>query len=420
MPKVRIVNELVSRERIPAGRNYAKFAAEQIRPVNRYLLEWLARQSFASYSPDPTYGEIKIEGSSNYLGLDMKPYQDCVSWSLRFNHKVKEPERRRHSLGPHILSDALLHIDRLPDVSRYNSGPRFFSTLDYIDVRVENGERGWVKQGIFPVGPHIKGEENSQILAFTDTRRNAEVGFRAAIDWAKFRTMAIACSSYALDLLKREKIETWEDGEAFRYKMEKTITLMVQLFPDTRKRTGPSSLKPYYEPGILETTVAFMLGEDIDPNFGPRRKRRYPIHYTEGSPVEIFPRPGKKNEYDAVLPFRIALMSSVEGEEIGDVLERHLSKRLPDDFKISFKGNYMYVRLHVPEAHKTIVELKENKKTELQRKIGNLSQVLHEIDYLKQVWEEDQMPAIKQGYQGMVDAARQEHFGKIRTWRMNL
>ena len=200
MPKVRIVNELVSRQRIPAGINYAKFAAEQIRPVNRHLLEWLASQSFASYSPDPTYGEIKIEGNSNYIGLNMEPYQDSVSWSLRFNHKVKEHERLRHSLGSHILGDALLHINRLPDVSRYNSGPTFFSTLDYIDVRVDNGKRGWVKQGIFPVGPHIKQEGNSQISAFTDTRRNAEVGFGAAIDWAKFRTMAIPFISYSLYL----------------------------------------------------------------------------------------------------------------------------------------------------------------------------------------------------------------------------
>ena len=406
---IRALNKFVDKMGLSAAQAYTDFGVQQLDVVNTQVSQWLERQSFADYAPSPQYGEMRVGGESRDWSLG-RDTPDRVEWNLRFHHQIDPgvggPWSQRN------FSGGLVHVERLPSVSKYNSEPGLFSTEDYIRISISNGERGWVEKGDFPVGPGM----SDGAPAFIDTKRDAKAAFGAAREWAKFRTMAVASSGYILDKLKAEEENArgYNDEELMRSRSQESIRLMLELLPDTRTQTGPTALRHYYEPGILEATVALELERDLLPQFG-RVDGGRSVYNIWGSPIEIIPVGDGRGKYDATLQVKIAPNWGVEDEKVNFILQRELQESSGDLFQTVSGRSELSARLHVPNAHKVRQAIQEGREdTFLHHRLKRLSEVVGGISSLCGSWKEEQMPVLRETQRAMMEAAKEEHFKRIR------
>jgi hypothetical protein len=400
---VQVINELTDKSKISAAKAYAAFGKKQVEVINKRLGKWLSQQSFAKGAPNPKYGSMKISGTSDGTLLGRET-QDNVEWDLRFKDQLDD--KLGCSWITSGFNDGVLHIKRLPDVEKHNSSPQLFKTVNYIQVRVSNGERGWVETGTFPKNTHIEqrleDEEKltyRRVPVFTNIKQDAQAGFRAAEEWAKFRTMAVASKGYIEDRLKKEWEKVGNDYDAnrrMRSRTETALPLMLQFLPDTLVQKGPSSLQLFYEPGVLEATAALEL---------EKLHGRCIFH---GLPIEISPIQGGES-YDAVFSLSIGINPLPETARA--IVGRELGKY----FDINMENlKELRFRFPIKDAHKVstaIYEGRENTPLHTQtRALVDAIKVFYQTTYS---WSSEQLPVLKKGYEAMVEGAMQEHFGRM-------
>ena len=397
---------------------YTSFGKEQLERINTELSQWVAKQQFATQAPSkPSYGQLSVKLGINERGLNREEYPDHVEWDLRFEHKV--PDGVSEGWVNRSFSDGLLHTKRVSNLTEFNSAPTLFTTANYVHVRVGNGERGWVEKGLFPKNVHlgletVEKEEDGlpgfvQIPVYTDIRRDALVGFNAALEWAKFRTMAVACKDNIYDALKFEwkaVSKDYNERQLMRARTETAIPLMLSLLPDVRIESGDASLKPNYLPGILEAAVALEISNQVSPHHGTAPRR--PIGYMTGNPIQIIPTPGKSDEYDARIPLNIHI-SAVE-EAALPIYEKELRKYMNAKF---VNLSNLNVTLEVPKAHEVRKAILDGKKdTSLHTQLRALSEALYIIESNSGDWRPTH-DTIKIGYNAMIQKAQETHFGQV-------
>jgi hypothetical protein len=303
-----------------------------------------------------------------------------------------------------------------------------FHPVNYFDVRVNCPQKGWVTQGGFPSKAHIsarlKNPEAGEldlvaVPVFTDTRRDAEAGFMAAFDWAKFRTMAVACKDYIFEKLNEEGqklIGLGEKGywplQLFRSRVEATIPLMLGFFPDTRRVNGKTALRPYYTPGVLETTLALILQEGITPAYG-NREGDYPIGSAKSFPAEIDVAVGKRQVYDMTFPVKLHTYFDSTGKD--ETQKSLLTQALGKYFDIDFtEVNNPVVRIHVKDAAKVREEILAGAQdTSLHSQTYALLGSLKQVNSLSRSWRDEQQPTLETGYKVMIEAGKRAHFGRL-------
>jgi len=401
---------------------YIEFGKNRTTSINQQVIDWLEEQSFKKKAPSSRFGTIEIKGDS-----------EGIEWDLRFEHQIDRSLNFK-STPEKSLSDALLHVKRLPDLREYNNEPRNFSTADYIQIGISFKEKGWIGEGKFPKGVFMapktiyENTNNPKIIdipAFKDTKKQAEAAFIAAREWAKFRTMTVACSDYIIEQLEQERKdlserhkkipfngdELYNLKELRRSRIERTIPLMLELLPDTRIQTGTTSLKSYYEPGFLEAVVALEMEKATSAQFG-KKSNYLPVILAKGSPIEIISNPKIKNGYDAIMSFVINSYGDFKDKKIKEIIEKELQKYF--DIKIQNDRYNLKIGLHIPDAYKIRAQINEgSQETYLHKQIRSLVDVLTETCKMSRLWEEVQMPVLKAASEGMVKAGKEAYFGRL-------
>lgn len=399
----------------PAAQSYLDFGLEQVDAINQRYDAWIALQSFAEDAIPSRFERMVVEGSSEQHDLHLKPYTDHVTWDLRFPQDVKNKD----------LSNALLQEHRLPEMTTFNSAPRIFDTADYIHVRVENGERGWVKTGTFPETVHLGNEwinqhnplEGQRVIPIqTSIRREALAGFEAAYQWQKFRAMAVSCADHIEAQLSIEwsnlTVKKYEDGENMRSRKETAYPFFVQMLPDTRLEEGPTALKSFYRPGALEGALALELEHATTRNFGSNRRESRPIYLMRGSPIEI-----TKTEqgYDAVMKFMVQIHGySPKGDEETEPLKLAVQEQLQKHYTLTAENPTTYnITFLLKDAHQVEESIITGAKdTELhkftQRLIGSLTLTEEALS----AWNKG-MPELSAQYDEMVRSARATYFNGL-------
>ncbi len=306
-----------------------------------------------------------------------------------------------------------------------------------MQIGVSNGVAGWVKYGEFPRGVRTENFikdygmsiptklESETIPIFTDVRRDAEAGFGAAGEWAKFRTMAVACSDFVLGSLKKEDKsfrdmprESQEErnvkynaNELLRSRIEFVAPLMISLLPNTMLRNGQGTLRGYYKPGVLEGALALELEKGVNPNFGRTDEPR-PISGIDGAPIDISPT-GRKGEYDALLRFRLHVyMPGLENNETArEVVQSNLEKY----FNVGVHdSSNIFFTMHIPKANRVYQELLQGANdTIIHKQSAAIIDAVREVSSSAKYWKDMQMPVLEQGYKAMVKAGISEHFGRL-------
>ena len=373
---------------------------------------------------------MKITGHSEDRLLD-RDRPDQVAWDLRFSHQL---DRDRGSSGhDKALGDALLHAKRLPDVTVDNSAPQLFATDDYIQIHVDDGSRGWVKNGEFPtrlytdtvcVDPLDIQSEPKMVGVKANTRLNAENGFKAALDWAKFRTMALASTDALRDKLKQEvagwaerlnnlsRTEEYRAHEDRRYRVQHAFEYLVDFLPDVRTKTGPTALRPYYQPGFLEAAAALALEPGVQHAGGARDR---PISYARAQPIEILAQTGKSGSFDAVLPVKFCMYGIGDDERIDRLVEGKLREHF-DVTVGSCKGSEagVMVRFPVKDAHNVLAEVAEGSaETYVHEEIGRFIDAMSSVHQRFASWNDSVKPALEAGYDQMVKGAQDKHFADL-------
>jgi len=414
---------------LPETEAYVGFGRIQVERINDQFDEWLAQQSFVDDAFPSRFEEMIVKGSSeqNLLG---KKSQDNVEWDLRFAEKNKHKG----------LENALLHIKRYDNKPAFNSKPRIFSTADYFQITVKNGERGWVKTGEFPI--NVRSEPDYETInkripeqfivgvnkmpderkippigIYTDIRRDAIAGFDDALQWQKFRAMAITCSGIVKKILGNESKQRIKKNEGklnynahqhARSRNENVWPLFVQLLPYASLDNGPTALKQFYKPGALEGVLALELEHAISHNHGSRETGGYrPIQYARGRPIEI----SKTNSgYDALMKFKVQTTSYglEEDEQIRTAIEEQLREHYTIEVKTPTKMEVAYV---LKDAHKTEQAIREgNDDTELHKFARNFGDAIRYTTKALDSWREKEMPALEEKYKSTVTEARANHF----------
>lgn len=405
-----ILNVSNKLEKIPATEAYVDFGTSQTIAINEKFLEWLAQQTFADTEISSEFRFMVFSG----LSEDQK-YTDHIKWDLKFENKVKIKE----------LSDALLHEHRYPDITTFNSKPQLFDAANYINIRVENGEKGWVKTGKFPANVYISknydeprkiGEEPKDIAVQTDVKREALAGFKAALEWQKFRAMAVACSDFIAAQIKREnkKVKDHNAQEYMRSRREIAYPLFVGLLPDTRITKGATALKPTYKPGTLEGAAALELEHHIDRKFGVREKGdNRPIYYAQGRPIAIVTNP---NGYDAVIKFNIKTFShgskgTDDEEQVRLTLENQLKKHFAVELKSYHQMEFSFALKNAHEIEGAIRDGATD--TQLHRQISDFGEALRHTQETLKFWYGTQIHALKERYASMLNEQREYHFSLL-------
>lgn len=418
---IKIKNKLVREQKLPEADEYTVFGWRQLKVINPRIEEWLAKQSFAQDAVLATFKKMEISGNSNYyFSASVGELADSVQWDLRFAPLRPKPPRQ--------LRDALLLIDRLPDFKLFNSEPSFSKTEDYIHINVQNGEQGWVQHGAFPANVHLHkrlepdGIMNTKTITepvYTDIKREAEAGFKAAFEWAKFRSMALACSDYLNNCFKQEIKKhkgdfTHNDYDRMRSRKEEVYRIMLELFPDTRIRSGKTALRQYYRPGYLEAELARELEAGIRLRFGrpaPDEERNISIIY--GKPIEIISTHGE-GAYNARMNFEVQTYSAMNLKE-DEAVRASIEDQLGKHFNVSVKEpSKMDVTLELTDAHKIVEQIKEGKdNTYLHTQARFLLEAVKETYSLVKHWNDDKMPMLEKGFKLMVDTSKTDHFSKL-------
>ena len=423
---VEVENEFLRRTGLEATHAYVDFGLEQVAAVNEAVVKWLAAQSFAEQAPSPVFVSMKVSGSSMGRTYDHRDQPDSVEWTLHFEEQPKS-RKKRVLLG---RSDALLHSEitggRLPNVTEHNSGPDIgLSTNNYISFAVRNGERGWVQEGTFPIGtrgvhkpaqriPTIGIDEPELLYGqFIDIRRNAKAGFRAAREWAKFRTMFLACSDFVGEQMAREfeaSDQDWDANQRIRDQGANVYRLLLELFPDSRIRDGPAALRPYYEPGFLEGVIALELERGHTGNFSRRPDGH--IYQLRGSPIEI-QYGGKPGTYDA----RMRVLVSTHGGELGDAepARRAVEAQLGKYFDVTAKtASQLLFTFNVPDAHRVVDQIRGGATdTPLHVEARAVVEVMGELYEKARIWTEHTAPALRTAYEAGVEGSMERHFAQV-------
>jgi hypothetical protein len=394
---------------------YIKFGLEQTDLINVKFDSWLAQQTFARKCIDSHYSNLVFDPQSEYCTFEGEKYPDKLEWQLSFAEEIKTNEDD--------LSAALLHEKRLPSIITFNSAPNIFDTANYVHVSVSNGERGWVKEGKFPVNVHIiENDENGtghleKRPVHTDIQRDALTGFNAAYEWQKFRAMASASP----DVLQNEISNKWNElhgkintgkinghevHDRMRSCMKTAYPILVGLLPDTRLENGPSSLKQFYFPGALEGTLAFELEDFVYQTFGFNPELK-PIYNVKGNPIEIT---GNSKKYEALMKLGLNVFgfNVNDWEKLKPIIERKLSK----DYNVEFKSpNEMEVIFQVENAQKIAEAIREGDlDTSFHKSIRNFGNALTNTTSLIKSWGEIAMPNLERRYERLIDLARVKFF----------
>lgn len=420
---IEVVNELNQRG-LHKTQAYSELGFEELVSINKRVDEWLQQQSFWDIAPQPHYSKLTISGSSEDKGFEGKEIPDRVEWDLRFADQL--PDSIRGGYIQTGLNHGLLHEKRARPRRELNSAPSIFSTSNYFQTKIGNNERGWVAKGtlprnawigsktieVEPEGPFDLGIRSEQIPVYTDLERDAREGFRAAFEWAKFRTMAVACTQYATEMLRQEwsslpkrknHQENYNIRELMRFRSEETLPVIIGFLPDTENHQGPTALKPDYLPGVLETTVALELEKGMNSRMHGRKTHETPIYNIAPSPIEISPR---INGYDATIPFRANIFGTADSE-VRDQIQSELRKYF--DVTVGEKPTDIYVRLHIPQADQVRTAiLTGERKTELHKQTAALTESLNHVSNVMGLWDK-QLATMEAGYKGMVTSGRQHH-----------
>jgi hypothetical protein len=418
-----VINKLVKEKGISAAREYTSFGKGQLKDVNRQLREWIRGQPFAQGAPNPQYGKLIISGESNPTWRGKKE-TDNLTWELRFKDQLERGSSKMlKGLDEGLLHMTLHHPERIPVNAQYNSAPRLFDTMNYIQIRVSNGERGWVETGSFPKNVHTAQEFIDEkdplkgmvtVPVFTDIKRNAKEGFKFARDWAKFRTMAVACSKYIQDEFRQEfkGVTGYKEVELMRNRVKHSIPLMLSLLPDVKIRNGKTAIKPYYKPGVLEAVVALEIEKGINTHFAEKAGDT-PIYLAKGFPIEIIPTKTKEG-YDAIIPLHLTLSGGYgfdKDEVVRDILENEMQKY----FDVNMMSpSDLNVRLHVPNAHKIYSAICEGaNNTQLHSQLKSLLDISNDLSRSLKIWAKDKLPVLEEGHKAMVEGVKQKHFGDL-------
>ncbi|MFA6461998.1 MAG: hypothetical protein WCV90_07070 [Candidatus Woesearchaeota archaeon] len=399
----------------PPTQSYVDFGLEQVEAINQRYDAWIARQSFAEDAVPSRFERMVVEGSSEQHDFHLKPSVDHVTWDLRFPQKVKIKD----------LDNALLHEHRLPEMTTFNSAPRIFDTANYIQVRVENGERGWVKTGTFPENVHLGNEwinkdnvrEGQRVIPIqTSIRREALAGFEAAYQWQKFRAMAVSCADHIGAQLAIEwgnlAAKKYKDGENMRSRKDAAYPFFVQMLPDTRLEEGPTALKSFYRPGALEGALALELEQATTRNFGSNEGESRPIYLMRGSPIEIT----KTDQgYDAVMKFMVQIHGYFpKGDGEIEPLKLAVQEQLQKHYTLTAEDPTTYNMTFVlRDAHLVDQAIRTGAKdTELHKFAKRLGNDLLLTEQALGTWHKG-MPGLKAQYDEMVSSARATYFNGL-------
>ncbi len=409
--------------RHPATQAYVDFGLTHLELNNREFLYWLTKQTFAEEGRSAEFTHMEVDGNADYIPFPQisGPPLDCpdsVEWQLSFADKPKRPSFRERP-----FDKALLHEDRLPDdLVTFNSAPNIgISTRDYINFSVSDGTKGWVKRGEFPVGIRAVDRmvideeegptgERKLVGIQTDFRREAIAGFKAAHEWQKFRSMATSCSDYVMGALKAEAekihgpmdVAKLEKIDRRGARLERVCSLFVSLLPDTRLESGPSALKQFYRPGILEGAFSLGMETYIEGNNSL-------LFNSKGRPIEVV---GTEESYDTTFTIdgRFCKQELSEDERTRSLLQDKLAKHyditpLPKGLRLKFR---------LENAHLVEQQLKEGAdNTDLHRFIENIGYALQESGRLATVWYEEREPDAKASYRATEDSLRMSHFERL-------
>ena len=401
---------------------YVDFGREQVDAINERFETWLAQQAFGSRHEGSRFTNLTVSGDSEAARIhSLGEVDDKVEWDLRFSDQLKEGG----------LSDALLHIKRLPNVTTFNSKPGIFKTANYIQIRVGNGERGWVKEGLFPVNVHMvhdavaSGREpmknHPDIPAHTDIRREALAGFNAALYWQRFRAMAVASSGFMKIKLTNEakgmSTRGSEGYDAQQHRRSRHLNvwpLYVEMLPDTRLDGGPKSLKPFYDPGTLEGTLALEIEHTMSHQFGIKREGEVrPVFNIYGRPIEIV---GDANNYDAVLKFQVQMCTygnSENDEAVTTAVQEQLEKHYSVNLRSSTTIDVAFELSNAGQVARSIRDGATD--TKLHQFAKNFGDALRDTSDLLKDWYETEVPTLKREYETMVGTRRAAHFSELST-----
>jgi len=414
---IEVINKLANAG-LHNTKTYENLGIEELIDLNKNVDAWLKRQSFHDLAPLPHYSKLTIDGSSNQRGFTSEARPDSVEWDLRFAEQV--PDEIGGGYIQTGFNHGLLHIKRALPISELHSAPGTFSTANYFQLRVGNSQRGWVENGTLPKNTWIRNEteevetnspfdmgiRTKQVPVYTDIEDDAHEGFRVAFEWAKFRTMAVATTQYAVEKLKQESQLVPKDNNArqlMRSRSEESLLLIMGFLPDTENENSPAALNPGYLPGVLETTVALELEKSIRPMHG-RKPHQTPIHHIDPSPIEIHP---KSDGYDAIIPFKVGIYGTKDSK-VRDQIQSELRKYF--DVTLNKNPSEINVRLYIPGADKVRdAILNGDDNTELHKQTTALNESLTHVSNVMGGWDK-QLDTLEAGYAGMVTSAREYHF----------
>ncbi|MBU1111657.1 MAG: hypothetical protein ABIG93_01700 [archaeon] len=411
---------------LPETGAYVGFGKIQVQRINESFETWLVEQLFADKVLPSRFETLIVSGMSEH-----QEYDDKVQWDLRFSEQVDHEG----------LGNALLHEKRYDNEKVFNSQPRIFSTADYFQITVRNGEKGWVKTGKFPI--NVRSEPNHDAIMkaigidsivderkippigiYTDTRRDAVAGFDAALQWQKFRAMATG----SLEVMKRqfnaeieERKKLFQDGSVDRHdimqharsRSENVLPFFIQLLPHPGITDSPTSLQPNYLPGALEATLALELEHAIYHQHGLGQDSDVrPISYVQGRPIIIRPN---RNGYDAIMRFGAYQFNYIteDKEQVLAAVETELKKYFDVKLSPSFDID---VTLEMSDAHKIDQAIKEgNDNTKLHKWARDFGDAIRYADAAIRSWNKTERPALEQRYESIISEARTTHFSGLSS-----
>jgi hypothetical protein len=419
-------------ENIPATDVYVDFGLEQIVRSNERFLLWAQHQAFlAGASLEEIRGthffsHLTVGGNAQTHDYILPESSDSVNWNIRFAAETDNGG----------LDNALSQEWRLrsfPSFSTFNSAPSLFSTGNHIEVRVKNGERGWVKQGLFPesvriapggIDPENPPKRLPDYAQQIDIRREALAGFEAAHLWQRFRAMALVSSDVLSKTLSKELAEknkrmdsfdfcnkrrgTYDYYNAHRSRVEVTYPLFVNLLPDIHVDEGVTALQPFYVPGALEASLALEMEHVVRQNYGgPIEEIRRPIRHIQGMPIEIT-KTGE-GTYDAVM--RLKIYTYISGEEdpgIREALQESLGSRFDIDV---LNQSEMHVALTLPDAHEIAKAIRNGETdTPVHQFAYAMNDAIRSTDIALSGWYNQLKPGRAEMYAAQEMEAKRAHF----------
>ncbi|MBW3018586.1 hypothetical protein KY329_00165 [Candidatus Woesearchaeota archaeon] len=388
-------------EKFPKTQAYVDFGLEQVEAINARFRDWLSKQSFADGAAPSEYVHMKVGGTVNH-----SEYNDAIRWELEFPEKTGK------------LGDVLLHEHRYPVQVTFNAKPDIFSSVSDIQIRVHNGEKGWVEEGAFP--QNIRDDKDYDAYLKkprkpfplkpiqTDVRREALAGFEAAYHWQCYRAMAVTCCDFLLEMLKREceeldeisktmdRTQKHEAQDSMRDRREITRRLFVEALPDI-------GLPSVYRPGTLETALALEIQNATAANHGPHDLEKRPIWYPKATPTQIVATPAG---YDALMSLNLSGFSYDEDKD--EKATALIVEQLGKHFDVEFAPKrHLLVSFKFPDAHTIADAIREGSTdTLLHRRVQDFCDALRETNAVSRIWYKEDMPVLEANYRQRVDEAR--------------